>query len=243
VFVKFHWTPKAGTTRCVGRGGEDLRRRPGLPPPRPVGTRSRPATSRIRAGAADLHRRTGRAVQLRHPGRDQAHPRGAGAGAPVGRMVLNRNPDNFFAETEQVAFCTSACGAGHRLQQRPAAGRAHPLVRGHPDLAAGRPELPRDPDQRADRAGAQQPARRHAPPGHPARAVSYEPNSLAGGCPFQAGAEQGFVSVAARAHGARRAGQGTRQAGEVCRPLHPGDAVLRKPDTGRAITHRRSVPV
>ncbi len=26
---------------------------------------------------------------------------------PVGRMVLDRNPDNFFAETEQVAFCTS----------------------------------------------------------------------------------------------------------------------------------------
>lgn len=25
----------------------------------------------------------------------------------VGRMVLDRNPDNFFAETEQVAFCTS----------------------------------------------------------------------------------------------------------------------------------------
>lgn len=24
----------------------------------------------------------------------------------VGKMVLNRNPDNFFAETEQVAFCT-----------------------------------------------------------------------------------------------------------------------------------------
>src|SRR6478672_9368888 len=26
---------------------------------------------------------------------------------PVGRMVLNRNPDNFFAETEQVAYCTA----------------------------------------------------------------------------------------------------------------------------------------
>ncbi len=25
----------------------------------------------------------------------------------IGHMVLNRNPDNFFAETEQVAFCTS----------------------------------------------------------------------------------------------------------------------------------------
>src|SRR5450830_1891968 len=26
---------------------------------------------------------------------------------PIGKMVLNRNPDNFFAETEQVAFCTA----------------------------------------------------------------------------------------------------------------------------------------
>ena len=25
----------------------------------------------------------------------------------VGRMLLNRNPGNFFAETEQVAFCTA----------------------------------------------------------------------------------------------------------------------------------------
>ena len=25
----------------------------------------------------------------------------------VGKMVLDRNPDNFFAETEQVAFCPS----------------------------------------------------------------------------------------------------------------------------------------
>ena len=24
---------------------------------------------------------------------------------PVGRMVLNRNPDNFFNDNEQVAFC------------------------------------------------------------------------------------------------------------------------------------------
>src|SRR3569833_4183658 len=26
---------------------------------------------------------------------------------PVGKLVLSRNPDNFFAETEQVAFCTA----------------------------------------------------------------------------------------------------------------------------------------
>ena len=24
---------------------------------------------------------------------------------PVGRMVLNKNPDNFFAENEMLAFC------------------------------------------------------------------------------------------------------------------------------------------
>jgi len=25
----------------------------------------------------------------------------------IGKMTLNRNPDNYFAETEQVAFCIS----------------------------------------------------------------------------------------------------------------------------------------
>ena len=58
----------------------------------------------------------------------------------------------------------------HRLLERSAARRPHPLLRRHPDLAARRPELPRDPDQRADRAGAQQPARRHASAGDPPRA-------------------------------------------------------------------------
>ena len=33
---------------------------------------------------------------------------------PVGRMVLNRSPDNFFAETEQVAFCTAHVISGGR---------------------------------------------------------------------------------------------------------------------------------
>ena len=88
---------------------------------------------------------------------------------PVGRMVLNRNPDNFFAETEQVAFCTAHVVPGHRLLQRSAAGRPDSLLRRHADLASGRAELPRDSDQRAGRAGAQQPARRHAPPGDQSR--------------------------------------------------------------------------
>ena len=65
-----------------------------------------------------------------------------------------------------------ARGSRHRLLERSAAGRPHSLLRGYPDLAAGRAELSRDPNQRARRAGAQQPARRHAPSGDSPRAVS-----------------------------------------------------------------------
>ena len=48
------------------------------------------------------------------------------------------------------------------------AGRIHSYVDTQISRLGG-PELPRDPDQRAGRAGAQQPARRHAPPGHQPR--------------------------------------------------------------------------
>ena len=35
---------------------------------------------------------------------------------PIGRFVLNRNVDNFFAETEQVAFCPGHIVPGIDLQ-------------------------------------------------------------------------------------------------------------------------------
>lgn len=45
---------------------------------------------------------------------------------PIGRMVLNRNPDNFFAETEQVAFCTAHVVPGIDFTNDPLlAGRIH----------------------------------------------------------------------------------------------------------------------
>src|ERR1700744_5899294 len=48
---------------------------------------------------------------------------------PVGRMVLNRNPDNFFAETEQVAFCTAHIVPGLDFSNDPLlAGRIHSYV-------------------------------------------------------------------------------------------------------------------
>ncbi|MHC5720476.1 MAG: catalase, partial [Nostoc sp.] len=45
---------------------------------------------------------------------------------PVGKMTLNRNPDNFFAETEQVAFCTAHVVPGIDFSNDPLlAGRHH----------------------------------------------------------------------------------------------------------------------
>ena len=48
---------------------------------------------------------------------------------PIGRMVLNRNPDNFFAEAEQVAFCTAHIVPGLDFSNDPLlAGRIHSYV-------------------------------------------------------------------------------------------------------------------
>ncbi|MFP3700343.1 catalase, partial [Burkholderia sp. SIMBA_013] len=48
---------------------------------------------------------------------------------PIGRMVLDRNPDNFFAETEQVAFCAAHVVPGIDFTNDPLlAGRIHSYV-------------------------------------------------------------------------------------------------------------------
>ena len=55
------------------------------------------------------------------------------------------------------------CGAGHRLQQRPAAAGPAVLVHRHAALAPGRRQLPRAADQPRRLPVPQLPARRHAP--------------------------------------------------------------------------------
>jgi catalase len=112
---------------------------------------------------------------------------------PVGRLVLDRNPDNFFAETEQVAFCTAHVVPGIDFSNDPLLqGRIHSyldtqLTRlGGPnfhELPINAPLVEVHNNQRDAM------HRRAIPRGR----VSYEPNSLSGGCPFQAGA-RGFVS-------------------------------------------------
>jgi catalase len=117
---------------------------------------------------------------------------------PVGRMVLNRNPDNFFAETEQVAFCVAHVVPGIDFSNDPLlAGRIHSYVDtqisrlGGPNFHEMPINAPIAQVHNNQRDGMH---RQAIPRGR----VSYEPNSLGGGCPFQAGAQQGFVSFAAR---------------------------------------------
>ena len=78
-------------------------------------------------------------------------------------------PDNFFAETEQVAFCAAHVVPGIDFSNDPLlAGRIHSYVDTQITRLGG-PNFHEIPDQRADRTGAQQPARRHASPGDPSR--------------------------------------------------------------------------
>ena len=112
---------------------------------------------------------------------------------PVGRMVLNRNPDNFFSETEQVAFCTAHVIPGIDFSNDPLLqGRIHSyldtqLTRlGGPNFHEIPINAPVAPVHNNQRDGF------HRQAIHRGR-VNYEPNSLAGGCPFQAGMK-GFTS-------------------------------------------------
>ena len=112
---------------------------------------------------------------------------------PVGRMVLDRNPDNFFSETEQVAFCTAHVVPGIDFTNDPLLqGRIHSYVDTQISRLGGANfhELPINAPlvevHNNQRDGMH---RRAIPRGR----VNYEPNSLGGGCPFQAGA-RGFVS-------------------------------------------------
>jgi catalase len=112
---------------------------------------------------------------------------------PVGRMVLNRNPDNFFAETEQVAFCTAHVVPGIDFSNDPLLhGRHHSYLDTQISRLGGPNfhEIPINSPLSAVHNNQRDGLHRQAI----ARGrVSYEPNSLGGGCPFQAGMK-GFVS-------------------------------------------------
>ncbi len=122
----------------------------------------------------------------------------------VGKMTLNRNPDNFFAETEQVAFHPGHLVSGIDFSNDPLLqGRLFSytdtqLIRlGGPnfhEIPINRPVAPVHNNQRD---------------GHMRQTLnegrtSYQPNSLGGGCPMQAKADLGgFVSYAEKMGGTK----------------------------------------
>lgn len=117
----------------------------------------------------------------------------------IGKMTLNRNPDNFFAETEQVAFHVGNIVPGIDFTNDPLMqGRLFSytdtqLIRlGGPnfhEIPINRPVAPVHNNQRDGF------MRQTVNRGQ----TSYEPNTLRGGCPFQAGADMsGFTSYAER---------------------------------------------
>ena len=117
----------------------------------------------------------------------------------IGKMTLNRNPDNFFAETEQVAYHIGNIVPGidftndPLLQGRLFSYSDTQLSRlGGPnfhEIPINKPVVPVHNNQRE---------------GHMRQTIdkgkaSYSPNSLGGGCPFQAGQmDAGFASYAER---------------------------------------------
>ncbi len=104
---------------------------------------------------------------------------------PVGKMILNRNPENFFAEVEQAAFCPASLvpgiefSADKLLQGRVfsyADTQRHRLGTNYLLIPINKPVVPVDNNQRD---GAMQTGQFSGP-------VNYEPNSLGGGMPGEA---------------------------------------------------------
>ena len=112
---------------------------------------------------------------------------------PVGKLVLNRNPDNFFAETEQVAFCTAHIIPGIDFSNDPLLqGRIHSYVDTQISRLGGANfhEIPINAPLKEVHNNQRDGMHRQS---IPRGRVAYEPNSLGGGCPFQAGMN-GFTS-------------------------------------------------
>ncbi|HSD08939.1 catalase [Flavobacterium sp.] len=109
----------------------------------------------------------------------------------IGKIVLNKNPDNFFAETEQVAFHPGHVVPGIDFTN-------DPLLQGrlfsYTDTQLSRLGSPNFHEIPINRTIA--PMHNNQRDGHMRQEiavgrVSYHPNSLGGGCPFQAKIDEG----------------------------------------------------
>ena len=193
-FVKFHWRPVAGThsldwDECVKISGAD------------PDFHRRDLWEAIEAGAYPEYElsfqmfseKQAEAFSFDVLDATKLVPEELVPLTPVGKMVLNRNPDNFFAETEQVAFCAAHIVPGLDFTNDPLlAGRIHSYQDtqisrlGGPNFHEIPINAPVAQSHNNQRDGMHRQAINRG-------RVAYEPNSLGGGCPFQAGTA-GFTS-------------------------------------------------
>lgn len=194
-FVKFHWTPLAGVHSLVWDEAQkisgkdpDFNRRDlwesieaGVYPEYELGVQLIAESDEFAFDDIDLLDST------------KIVPEEVVPVVPVGRLVLDRNPDNFFAETEQVAFCVQNIVPGldftddPLLQSRLFSYLDTQLTR------LGGPNFAQIPINRP-----LAPVRNHQQDGFhqddiPLGQANYHPNSLGGGCPVVPGAGGGFV--------------------------------------------------
>jgi catalase len=129
----------------------------------------------------------------------------------IGKLTLNRNPDNFFAETEQVAFHPGHLVPGIDFTDDPLLqGRLFSYTDTQLTRLGG-PNFHEIPINRSvttvhnnQRDGLM---RQQINTGR----TSYQPNSIGGGCPFQAGQRAGgFVSYAEKIDGRKVRARGEK---------------------------------
>ena len=227
-FVKFHWTPRAGTHSLVW---DEAVKISGADPD----FHRRDLWEAIEAGAYPEYE-----LGLQIFTEEQAEaftfdvldatkivPEELVPVVPVGKLVLNRNPDNFFAETEQVAFCVAHVVPGIDFSNDPLlAGRIHSYVDtqisrlGGPNFHEIPINAPIAQVHNNQRDGM------HRQAIHRGRVVvraelARRRLPVPGGC--------GGIRLLP---GAPRRGrsQGSRQGGAIRRSLHAGHAVLEQPD-------------
>ena len=209
VFCKFHWSPKGGTQSLVW---DEAVKISGADPD----FHRRDLWERIEAGAFPewefgvqvFTEEQAEAFSFDILDATKLIPEELVPVQMLGKLVLNRNPDNFFAETEQVAFCTAHVVPGIDFSNDPLlAGRIHSYIDTQISRLGGPNfhEIPINAPLASVHNNQRDGLHRQA---IPRGRVAYEPNSLAGGCPFQAGAAQGFVTFPARL-------QATEQQGKV----------------------------
>ncbi|WP_073945882.1 catalase [Streptomyces kebangsaanensis] len=191
--VKFHWKPKLGVHSLVWEEAQIIN---GVDPD----FHRRDLYDAIEAGAypewelgiqtfPDTPEQTFEGIDLLDP--TNIVPEEIAPVQPIGRLVLNRNPSNFFAEVEQVAFHPGHLVPGIDITDDPLlAGRLFSYLDTQITRLAG-PNFGQIPVNRT-----------HAPVNDMLRdgfhqtavhrgVAPYRPNSLDGGCPFTAGADTG----------------------------------------------------